>query len=106
MRKSTHSYKVCNFKRNSGDIPVYNSLTSTPAEMYNAMQRGEPIASFLAPNEYFDEGTSDSTFDVPLFQRRGLDIEDIWNEEINAKRKTREARQNALNAREGVQSSN
>lgn len=102
MKKRTSSFKVCNFKREKGDIPVYNALTTTPAEMYNSMINGEPIASYLAPNEFFDDGTSASTFEVPLFSRRGVDIEDVWNEEIDAKKKTRDARENAIKSREGI----
>lgn len=71
-------FAVCN---NSLDtIKVQSNLTLTPAQMYGFALQGKPISTFQLPAENFDDGLSAEATDieVPLEEKRGIDVNDLY----------------------------
>lgn len=87
-------YAICS--RRDGDAPVISGLCYTPAQMYDAASRGVPIASRQVPDEHFTEGDTDYSPHVDIEYRRGIDINDLWNESQNVRSKMRNAYKEAV----------
>lgn len=63
------------------DVPVINNLALTPAQMYAMSLQGKPIAANLLPEEFFVDGYPGEVEDIPaipLDERRGIDVNDVW----------------------------
>ncbi len=66
--------KPCNYV---GD-PVAQNLSIPPQQMLEMTRQGVAISpQNVNPNSFFD-GTEQLSFDVPLDQKRGVDIADMW----------------------------
>lgn len=70
---------------------VKQNQSLSPTEMNSLRLQGKPISSFFMPDEVFNDGTAETTFDDLLtVEKRGVDIEDIWNEEKDLRKKVSE----------------
>lgn len=69
---------LCRCLHSPGDKPVQNGLTLSPSQAYELTKQGRPITSSELPASFFEEGTLNCSFDVPLHQRRGVDFVDVW----------------------------
>ena len=85
----------CICKRNEQDVPVLNGLCYTPSQMYEKAKKGIPIASQQVPDEHFIEGDDNYAPVVDIEYRRGIDINDLWNEQMNVHKKFRDATREA-----------
>ena len=92
MRKIINS--TSRFKRvviTNSDSPVQSGLSLTPAEMWHMAEQGKPITSGMLSDDYFDDGlpSKDLKFDdgVPLERKRGIDVADVWQQSMSAKKK-------------------
>ena len=74
-------------KRHKGEFNVQSGLAMTPGQMLDRAREGKPIASFMADDEMFDDGGTNKSFEVPILRQRGVDVNDIWNEQEDLKKK-------------------
>lgn len=89
---STRSH-IC---ETSNKTDVRPGLSYTPAQMAEMVSRGIPVSNFTS--EQFDDGTSSRQFeDLLLENTRGVDINDAWNAQQDARKKFRAAHQNDIN---------
>lgn len=58
--------------------PVQSGLALTPAQVMQAAENGVPIKTSIQNDEYFYEGSTENSFDIPVHYRRGVDINDCW----------------------------
>lgn len=67
-------------------VHVSSHLSLTPSEMLRAANEGVPIASQVNDNNFYD---GDASPEVALLPEhvRGIDMNDMWNAEQNAKKK-------------------
>ena len=69
------------------ETKVRSGLSTTPAQMWDLMIQGKPISSFELDPSLFNDGDPYQTYDLSLDQQRGIDVNDMWNAQQNAKRK-------------------
>lgn len=91
MKRIRHPFATC--KRRSGEKPVQNNLALTPSDILRMAEQGIPASSANNPN--LIDGNSDNDWNVPLEERRGIDMTDLWNERQNIKSKFRKAHDTA-----------
>ena len=83
MRKGRFNLAIC---LNKGDEePVQSGLALTPGQMLELQSQGLPISSQIAGAEY-DEGDTNPDFTPPLGRRRGVDVADLWEAEMDTKK--------------------
>lgn len=73
---------------NEDVVHVQSHLTVTPSEMLELSKHGVPIASQMRPDMFYDGDNSPVVDLAPEF-RRGFDVNDAWNAEMDAKVKLR-----------------
>lgn len=66
-----------------------NGLAVTPADMHRMVDRGIPVSP--SNDALFFDGTPNVTFDLPIEDARGVDVNDIWNAQQDARRKIKNA---------------
>ena len=69
----------------NGFTKVVPGLAVTPSQMARMTAQGIPISSQLAEN--FVDGTSNPSFDIPIEQRRGIDVVQVWEAQKDARLK-------------------
>ena len=67
------------------NLKVVGGLAVTPSQMLDLTQRGIAISS--SNNMQYNEGSEDPSFDLPIDARRGVDVNDVWDAQANARRK-------------------
>lgn len=70
-----------------GDIPVKEGMSLTPYQMLTMNLQGIPITANMLPDDMFDDGSSEPADRFTLDQRRGLDINDLWQQNMSFKSK-------------------
>lgn len=70
---------------------VTNNLSVTPSDMLTNSKLGVPISSQVDTSNFYDGDTSFSMSIDPML-RRGVDIVDAWNSEMDAKSRLESAR--------------
>lgn len=93
MKKIRHKYSTC--KRRVGEEIVQNGLALTPSEILKMAENGIPASSANNPN--LIDGTPDNNWVVPLEERRGIDMNDLWNERQDIKQRLSSAHSSAVN---------
>lgn len=66
-----------------------NGLAVTPSDMHRMVDRGIPVSP--ANDALFFDGTPNVTFDLPIEDARGVDVNDIWNAQQDSRRKLKNA---------------
>nr|QPB07437.1 MAG: hypothetical protein [Microvirus sp.] len=66
-----------------------NNLAVTPSDMHRMVERGIPVSP--SNDAMFFDGTPNVTFELPLEDARGVDVNDIWNAQQDARRKIKNA---------------
>lgn len=84
------------------ECPVQNGLAMTASQMYQMAAQGTPISSQQLGNTYSD-GSNKVTFDVPLDQKRGVDIGDIWEAAQTSKKRIKKYYKTAKAETKGVE---
>lgn len=82
--------RTCTAKRVEDDKPVQNGLALTPAQMADMAERGIPISTSNAQLAY-DESDRVASFDLPVEDRRGVDIADVWVSQMDARKRVKDA---------------
>lgn len=89
------TYNSCNNKIEQpfhtpvlGAVPVKQNQALTPAQIGEYTAKGIAVSSSL--NLVFDEGSPNPP-SLPLEQRRGIDVSDVWNASQTATKKLKSA---------------
>lgn len=80
-------YNFCNLRHIEGDIPVKEGMSLTPYQMLAMNQQGIPISANMLPDDMFDDGSPEPADHFTLDQRRGVDINDLWQQNMSFKTK-------------------
>lgn len=84
-----HPFNAASCGLNSEESPVQGGLAMTPAQMFALAAQGTPVTPQNLGNVYTD-GSNKVTFDVPIDQRRGIDVGDIWEAAQKSKGKIKD----------------
>lgn len=68
-----------------GDLPVKSDMAITPHQMLSMNLQGLPISAHMLPDDQFDDGSPEPATEINLDLRRGIDINDLWQENMNFK---------------------
>lgn len=92
--------RFSNCKSQPNETKVQSGLALTPAEMYTMAQQGKPISAQILPDDNFDDGEPQCSYDITLDRQRGIDVNDLWNaeKEINNKFTRYKSQNNISNA--------
>lgn len=82
--------RTCSVKRDEHDKPVQNGLALTPAQMAEMAERGIPISTANAQLAY-EEGDRSNSFDIPVEDKRGVDMADVWVAQQDARKRVKDA---------------
>lgn len=82
-----HRTRYCFTVKIEGDLPVKSDMAITPHQMLAMNLQGLPISANLLPDDQFDDGSPEPADNFTIDQRRGIDINDIWQENMNFKTK-------------------
>lgn len=77
-------YAICDYNRNN---PVISGLSLTPADVYNLTSQGLPVKTSQQADEYFLDGDTNPSIDVPLEFSRGVDINTLWETQRDTRKK-------------------
>lgn len=80
---------VCKLKE--GEIPVQGGLAYTPSKMMQLAQDGIPISTQTAAGVQYDDGYRKLDFEPLMEFRRGVDITDVWEADMDARQKVKNA---------------
>ena len=70
------------------ELKTQPNLSYTTGEMFDMWKRGVPINNEHAADRFFD-GTKDCTFEIPLTDKRGIDVSDVWEAQQASRNKFR-----------------
>lgn len=87
--KNIHPYRPCVVTVKGDEERVQSGLALTPAQVAEMTAAGVPISNPLAM-QFFD-GYRTLDFDPGLLNRRGTDINDVWEHQMSARKKLKEA---------------
>lgn len=87
MKHINRVYANC--KRRRGETPVQNGLAVSPADVLKMAEAGIPASAQM--NSRMIDGHSGSDWNVPLEERRGVDIAAMWQESRNIRKKFAQA---------------
>lgn len=90
-RKSNYSRP----RRHDEEEQVITGLSVSPSDMIEMTMRNEPITPQNLGMVY-DEGYSKLDFEPPIQFKRGIDIGDAWEAQMDSKRKLRDAMDKGL----------
>jgi len=78
-------------RRKEGENVVQNDLAYTPSQMMQMAERGIAVSNQSISADNFFDGVpvSESTFELPLDQMRGIDVADCWQAEKSIKKKAK-----------------
>lgn len=91
MKKIRRKFAHC--KRQRGEAIVQNGLAVTPSQVLKMAESGIPASAQM--NSAMIDGHEGSDWVVPLDERRGIDIAQMWQESMNARNKFRKAYANS-----------
>lgn len=74
--------------RRDDETIVENGLSTTPAQMRQLTEQGIPVSGD-ALGLMFDDGVKDNP-QLPLAERRGIELADLWNAQKSARSKLRD----------------
>lgn len=73
---------------------VQSGLAYTPSQIQECVSKGIPISNFTVSESFYD-GTINATFDsFDASSRRGYDIVDAWNDQMDSRERIRDAYHN------------
>lgn len=87
--KTNGAGRVCSCGYSKDDEKVQSGLSVTPSEMMKLAERGIPVSSQSLSSFY--DGESNPSWDMPLEQRRGIDMAALWQEGKDIRQKLKSA---------------
>ena len=78
--------RTCCPKRKDYETAPKSGLAYTPADMARMHAAGMPVNSANLINSFCD-GDKNPSFDIPFERKRGVDMAEIWETSVNAKKK-------------------
>ena len=83
--KSPNAVTSCP-KRHHDEVAPKEGLAYTPADMSRMHAAGMPVNSANLINSFCD-GDKNPSFDLPFERKRGVDMAEIWEESVQAKKR-------------------
>lgn len=74
------------------NAPVPQNLAYQPYEMWKMTQDGKAVSPSNLPDNNFYDGNEEKGFNISLGERRGVDMNDLWLAQMDARDKVRKAR--------------
>lgn len=87
--KKNGAGRLCSCHYCENDEKVQSGLSVTPSEMMKLAERGIPVSSQSLSSFY--DGESNPSWDLPLEQRRGIDMAALWQEGKDIRQKLKNA---------------
>lgn len=81
--------KVAYCRRKKGETVVQNGLAVTPSDVLRMAESGIPASAQM--NAQMIDGHTGSDWNIPIEERRGVDIATLWQESHNIREKFRKA---------------
>lgn len=78
--------RTCCPKRKDYEIEPKSGLAYTPADMARMHSAGMPVNSANLINSFCD-GDKNPSFELPIERQRGVDIAEVWEASLIAKKK-------------------
>lgn len=69
----------------NGFEKVVPGLSVSPSQMAKMAERGIPISA--QSSDAFFDGVSNPSFDIPIEDRRGIDVNAVWNAQQDARKR-------------------
>lgn len=86
-RKLTSGYaRTCCPKRKDYETEPKSGLAYTPSDMARMHAAGMPVNSANLINSFCD-GDKNPSFELPIERQRGVDIAEVWEASLTAKKK-------------------
>lgn len=76
QRKYMSFGKICTLSQDL-HIPVQDNLAITPSKMAELVDQGIPVSASLLSG-VADDGIANPSWDLPIDQRRGVDVAEVW----------------------------
>lgn len=85
-------------RRAEGERIVQNDLAYTPSQMMELTEKGIAVSNQnVNPDNFFDGlPPEQQSFNMPLYQLRGVDIADCWQAETSIKKKAKSGLKNDI----------
>lgn len=84
--------RTCQIVRTIDEKPVQENLSVSPERMFEMNKQGIAISTQNLPDAFFQDGTTENSFFIPIDERRGIDACALWEEEQNIKAKMKKGR--------------
>lgn len=83
---------IANCILRSDETPVQGGLSYTPADMREMMKKGYPVAPQSLSDDFFQDtdNKAGNNFDVEIWEKRGVSINDAWEHQQDARKKIRD----------------
>lgn len=72
-------------RRKNYEPKVKSGLAVTPSQVLKMAEQGLPVSAQLQYNQL--EGHSGSDWNIPIEERRGIDVGQVWQESMSAKKR-------------------
>lgn len=86
------SFRPARCHLQDGEVCTQPGLAVTPSEMLEMAEAGIPINSVNAES-FYDDGRRSAGVEPPIDRRRGVDIGDIWENDMDIRKKMRKLHQ-------------
>lgn len=79
-------------------MPVKGGLSYTPSDMREMTKKGYPVAPQSLDDSYFQDTDNrpGNNFDVDVWERRSVSINDAWESQQDSKKKIRDAHKDGV----------
>lgn len=94
-----HRFKPCSAVRRADEDPVQPGLALTPSQISELTRAGVPISNVNAM-QFFD-GYRTLDFQPGLLNRRGVDLVDAWEAQMDSRKKLSSVAKSTKTSKEG-----
>lgn len=79
--------RVCKLS-DKQSVQTISDLAITPSIMADMVDKGIPVSSQALSGQYFD-GVENPNWDLPIDQKRGVDVAEVWNAQLDSRQNVR-----------------
>lgn len=89
---------VCHATLQDDEQQVQSGLAYTPSDMRNMIKKGYPVAPQNLSDDFFSDTDfrPANNFEVDVFERRSVSINDVWETQQDSRKKVKQAHQQGL----------
>ena len=82
--KIIRPFRSVSYRSIGSNVP--QRLAYQPHEMWSMTQNGQAVVPSNLPDNNFFDGVENPSFDLPIEQQRGVDINDVWSAQMDSKK--------------------